>query len=121
MPLAGLRGHRDLYDRLLTELQSRPAHAYLFAGPDGVGKALVAEVIRRCEALGLRQLLAVIGDSANAGSIALHRSLGFADAGMGRAVGFKHGRWVDTVWMQRALNAGDADIPDVPGLTLTGH
>ena len=110
----------------------RPRAAYRYTAEDsvyidpdhlgrGVGKALVAEIIARCEAMGLRQLLAVIGDSANAGSIALHRSLGFKDAGMGRAVGFKHGRWVDTVWMQRPLGAGDADIPTAPGLTLTGH
>jgi phosphinothricin acetyltransferase len=110
----------------------RPRAAYRYTAEDsvyirpdfvgrGVGKALVSEVIAICEALGLRQLLAVIGDSANTASIGLHRSLGFVDAGMGRAVGFKHGRWVDTVWMQRALNAGDADLPTAPGLTLTGH
>jgi phosphinothricin acetyltransferase len=110
----------------------RPRAAYRYTAEDsvyvhpafvgrGVGKALVSEVITACEVLGLRQLLAVIGDSANAASIGLHRSLGFVDAGIGRAVGFKHGRWVDTVWMQRALNAGDTDLPTAPGLTLTGH
>ena len=77
----------------------------------GVGKALLVDLIARCEALGLRQMIAVIGDSANAGSIGLHAALGFAHAGVGRALGFKHGRWVDIVWMQRALNAGDATPP----------
>ncbi len=66
---------------------------------------MLGEVIARCEAMGLRQLMAVVGDAANAGSIGLHRSQGFQETGIGRAVGFKHGRWVDIVTMQRALNA----------------
>jgi len=86
----------------------------------GLGRALVGEVIAACEALGLRQLVAVIGDSANAGSIGLHRSLGFVEIGVGRAFGFKHGRWVDIVQMQKPLNGGDATPPSVPGLSLTG-
>jgi phosphinothricin acetyltransferase len=107
----------------------RPRAAYRYTVEDsvyidpafigkGVGKALVAQVIRSCEALSLRQMVAVIGDSANAGSIGLHRSLGFTQSGVGRAFGFKHGRWVDIVWMQRALNAGDASLPEGPGLEL---
>jgi len=86
----------------------------------GIGKALVAEVISRCETLGLRQLVAVIGDSQNAGSIGLHRSLGFLEIGVGRGFGFKHGRWVDIVQMQKPLNGGDATPPDGAGLTLGG-
>ena len=86
----------------------------------GVGKALVAEVIAICERLGLRQMVAVIGDSGNAGSIGLHRSLGFEYQGVGRGFGFKHGRWVDIVWMQRTLNGGDASAPEGPGLQLGG-
>ena len=82
----------------------------------GVGKQLVAEVVAICERLGLRQLVAVIGDSANAASIGLHRSLGFVEIGVGRAFGFKHGRWVDIIWMQRPLNGGDASAPEGPGL-----
>ncbi len=77
----------------------------------GVGKALLTELITRCEALGQRQMLAVIGDSGNAASIALHASLGFTHAGIGRSVGWKKNRWVDIVWMQRALGHGDADAP----------
>ncbi|HEY5072450.1 MAG TPA: GNAT family N-acetyltransferase [Caulobacteraceae bacterium] len=109
----------------------RPRAAYRYTVEDsvymapramgrGVGKALVAELIAVCEAMGLRQMMAVIGDSANQASIALHRSLGFEAAGRCRAVGYKMGRWVDTVWMQRALNGGDAAPPDVPGLALRG-
>ena len=77
----------------------------------GLGKALLAALIAQCETAGLRQMLAVIGDSDNAASIALHRSLGFKAVGMGKAVGWKKGRWVDIVWMQRALNGGEAAAP----------
>jgi len=84
----------------------------------GIGKALVAEVIDVCAALGVRQMIAVIGDSANAGSIGLHRSLGFVDAGVGSALGFKFGRWIDVVWMQKALGAGSDAAPAGDGLRL---
>ncbi|GAA4341473.1 GNAT family N-acetyltransferase [Pigmentiphaga soli] len=77
----------------------------------GIGSALLAELIARCERGPWRQMLAVIGDSANAGSIALHRRLGFQPAGTLRAVGFKLGRWVDTVLMQRALGPGAGSTP----------
>jgi L-amino acid N-acyltransferase YncA len=107
----------------------RPRAAYrytledsVYVGPDakgkGVGRAVLGAVIEACEAAGLRQLVAVIGDSGNAASIGLHRSLGFEPAGVGRSLGHKHGRWVDIVWMQRALNGGDARAPDGPGLAL---
>lgn len=79
----------------------------------GVGTALLMPLVARCEATGARQLVAVIGDSGNAGSIALHRKAGFQDAGVLRSVGFKHGRWVDIVFMQRALNGGAAAPPSV--------
>ena len=87
----------------------------------GVGRTVLSAVIAACEALGVRQLMAVIGDSENAGSIGLHRSLGFEQTGVGRSVGFKHGRWVDIVHMQKPLNGGDGRAPDAPGITLTGH
>lgn len=77
----------------------------------GIGRTILAELIRRCAALNYRQLIAVIGDSAQAPSIGLHASLGFAAAGTLRAVGFKFGRWVDTVIMQRPLGAGDTTTP----------
>ena len=100
----------------------RPRAAYrytvedsIYIAPDavgsGVGRALLREVITVCERLGKRQMIAVIGDSGNAASVGLHASLGFSHSGVGRSVGFKHGRWVDIVWMQRALNGGDASSP----------
>jgi phosphinothricin acetyltransferase len=77
----------------------------------GFGRALLTALIERCEAGPWRQMLAVIGDSANAGSIALHRRLGFRYVGNFESVGFKLGRWVDTVLMQRALAAGERRRP----------
>ena len=72
----------------------------------GVGRALLGTLISRCETGPWRQMIAVIGDSGNAGSIALHERLGFRRVGILKAVGFKLGRCVDTVLMQRALGAG---------------
>lgn len=77
----------------------------------GIGRAILSELIARCEALGYRQLIAVIGDSGNAPSIALHASLGFLRVGTLRSSGFKFGRWVDSVLMQRPLGPGDASPP----------
>ena len=100
--------------------RTRSAYRYsledsVYVRPDaqgrGVGRALLAELIGRCEALGYRQLVAVIGDSANAASIGLHASQGFLRAGTLRSVGFKFGRWVDSVIMQRPLGAGDGSPP----------
>jgi L-amino acid N-acyltransferase YncA len=77
----------------------------------GFGKAVLAELIQRCEALGYRQMVAVIGDSSHAASIGLHASLGFLRVGTLRSVGYKLGRWVDSVLMQRPLGAGDGTKP----------
>ena len=77
----------------------------------GIGKAILAELIARCEALGCRQIIAVIGDSANAASIGLHVSQGFLKVGTLRSVGFKLGRWVDSIFMQRPLGPGDGTPP----------
>ena len=77
----------------------------------GVGKALVRELIDICTAAGMRQMIAVIGDSENVGSIGVHASLGFQKVGTLRAVGIKFGQWVDAVTMQRPLGRGDLDIP----------
>ena len=109
----------------------RPRAAYRYTVEDsvyvapeamgrGLGKALLGAVIAECEALGLRQMVAVIGDSGNAGSIGLHRACGFEFKMAAPAVGWKFGRWVDVVWMQRLLNAGAASPPDGPGLDLGG-
>jgi len=75
-------------------------------GGKGLGLALLTELIRRCELAGMRQMVAVIGDSANTASMALHRRLGFVHAGQLTASGRKHGRWLDTVLMQRPLGLG---------------
>mgnify|MGYP001806810085 CR=1 FL=1 len=77
----------------------------------GIGRAVVGELIERCTALGYRQMIAVIGDSANLGSIGLHRSLGFRQEGILRGVGLKFGRWVDVVIMHRPLGSPDAPPP----------
>jgi L-amino acid N-acyltransferase YncA len=77
----------------------------------GVGRAILAELIGCCAELGYRQLVAVIGDSANTASIALHAGQGFLRVGTLRSVGFKFGRWVDSVIMQRPLGQGDATHP----------
>ena len=78
----------------------------------GVGAALLAGLIERCAALGYRQMVAVIGDSAHAASINLHAAAGFVRVGTLRSVGFKFGRWVDSVLMQRPLGAGDGAPPE---------
>jgi L-amino acid N-acyltransferase YncA len=77
----------------------------------GVGKALVARLIEDATAAGMRQMIAVIGDSENVGSIGVHASLGFHMIGTMRSVGVKFGRWLDVVSMQRSLGRGDADMP----------
>ena len=77
----------------------------------GVGRAVLAELISRCTELNYRQIIAVIGDSANASSIAVHASLGFVRAGNLRSTGYKFGRWVDSVLMQLPLGPGDGAKP----------
>lgn len=77
----------------------------------GIGRALLGALIERCTALGYRQMVAVIGDSDNAPSIKLHESLEFRRAAVLRSVGFKLGRWVDIVILQRALGGGDGSLP----------
>ena len=88
----------------------------VYADPDmagrGIGRALLSNLIAACESLGLRQMIAIIGDSGNAASIGLHTALGFEKTGVLRGVGFKAGRWVDTVIMQRTLGDGATTLPD---------
>ena len=100
----------------------RPAYRFtvensIYVHPDyigsGVGSLLMAELIARCEKLGLRQMVAVIGDSANTGSLKLHRKFGFVETGLLKDVGYKFGRWLDVVLMQRNLGAGSAAPPDL--------
>lgn len=77
----------------------------------GIGRALVQRLIDDCAALGLRQMVAVVGDVTNTASIALHEKLGFRTVGVFQGLGRKHGRWLDTVQMQLALGQGDESDP----------
>jgi len=101
----------------------RPRYAYRFTLEDsiylhpertgrGAGRALLTEAIRLAEARGFRQIVAVIAGNDNQASVGLHRALGFREVGVLKAVGFKHGRWLDTHFMQRELGAGDATSPE---------
>lgn len=98
----------------------RPAYRYalevsVYVAPDrqrlGLGRLLLGGLVERCEALGYRQLVAVVGDSANTASIGLHEALGFRRIGTLASVGWKHGRWLDSVFLQRALGPGDGAPP----------
>jgi L-amino acid N-acyltransferase YncA len=100
----------------------RPRRAYRFCVEDsiyldesargqGAGRLLLAELMARCEARGARQMLAVIGDSANAGSVGVHRACGFEPVGVLRSAGWKFGRWLDVVMMQRSLGEGSSTEP----------
>ena len=102
--------------------QFRPRPAYRFCLEDsiylaptatqqGIGRLLLAELLARSEAAGARQMLAVIGDSANTGSIAVHRAFGFEPVGTIRSAGWKFERWLDVVLMQKSLGHGDAHPP----------
>ena len=100
----------------------RPRSAYRFTVEDsvyvapvaagrGIGRTLLRALIEICVGLGKRQMIAVIGDSGNEASIGLHRACGFTLTGTFKAIGFKHGRWVDSVLMQRDLGPGDSSLP----------
>jgi L-amino acid N-acyltransferase YncA len=100
--------------------RTRPAYRWLVedaiyihpsARGRGVGKTLLVTLLDQCEALGFRQMVAVIGGASEA-SMALHRSCGFELAGRLSATGFKHGLWLDTVFMQKALGEGSRSMPD---------
>jgi len=81
----------------------------------GLGTALLSALIAACEARHFRQMIAVVGDSANVRSIRLHQRLGFRLVGTLQSVGYKHGRWLDTVLLQRSLGAGDGVAPMARG------
>jgi phosphinothricin acetyltransferase len=113
-------GGRVLGYAYVSHWRTRPAYRFacensVYVAKDanrgGVGRALLKALIARCEAKGLRLMVAVIGDSGNAPSIGLHKALGFAMVGVLPAVGWKHGRWVDSVLMTRALGEGAATPP----------
>jgi L-amino acid N-acyltransferase YncA len=77
----------------------------------GIGRLLLTRLVAESEALGFRQMIGVIGDKANTASIAVHEAVGFRLIGNFQSIGFKHGRWLDTVLMQRALGSGDSVPP----------
>ena len=101
----------------------KPRPAYRFSAEDsiylapeaagrGTGKALLSALAQQAEAVGIRKLIAVIGDSANAASIGVHRAIGFTDAGRIHSCGWKFGRWLDIVLMEKSIGRGDTAPPD---------
>ncbi|MFM2068384.1 MAG: hypothetical protein RLZZ584_3293 [Pseudomonadota bacterium] len=124
--LVGEQGGRVVGYAYANHFRLRPAYRYtledsIYLDPAvhgrGLGRLLLAELMARCSALGVRQLLAVIGDSANQGSIGVHRACGFSHLGVMPSVGWKFDRWLDVVLMQRALGQGDTTPPQgTPGL-----
>jgi len=105
----------------------KPRPAYRFSAEDsiyltpdvhqrGLGRALLAELAAQAEAAGVRKLIAVIGDSANAGSIGVHRSVGFEQVGVLKSCGWKFERWLDVVLMEKTLGAGSSLPPQSTGV-----
>jgi phosphinothricin acetyltransferase len=103
--------------------RSRPAYRHtvedsIYVAPGmrqgGVGSALLRELIRQCEVRGFRQMVAVVGNSANTGSLRVHEAQGFTRVGTLGCVGYKFGEWVDTVLMQRELGEGAASPGGLP-------
>jgi phosphinothricin acetyltransferase len=119
--LVAIKGGEVLAYAYAGPYRPRPAYRYsvedsIYVAPAaqraGLGRALLAELVAICEGAGFRQMIAVIGGAAeNPGSVGLHRALGFREIGMFEGSGFKHGRWLDTVFMQRALGGGKATLP----------
>jgi L-amino acid N-acyltransferase YncA len=100
----------------------KPRPAYRFSAEDsiymapgaqghGLGRALLTELMAQAEKAGIRKLIAIIGDSANQGSISVHRSVGFAHIGVIKSCGWKFNRWLDVVMMDKALGLGDTCAP----------
>lgn len=113
--LVAERGSQVLGYAYANHFRPRPAYRFcledsIYLDPaakgQGMGRLLLAELIAQCEARGARQMLAVIGDSANAASIGVHRACGFTPCGQFNAAGWKFGRWLDVALMQRALGDG---------------
>ncbi|APW37511.1 GNAT family N-acetyltransferase [Rhodoferax koreense] len=101
----------------------KPRPAYRFSAEDsiylaadqagkGLGKLLLTALAAEAERIGVRKLIAVIGDSANAGSVGVHRALGFNHVGVLKSSGWKFGKWLDVVLMEKALGAGDTTAPE---------
>ena len=119
--LVAVEGGRVLGYAYASLYRPRPAYRFtvensIYLDPSaqrrGVGTQLLQRLIAKCETRPYRQIIAVIGDSANAGSISLHRNAGFSMIGVHPDVGFKFGRWLDTVMMQLPVNGGGRTVPD---------
>lgn len=111
----------------LTRYRERYAYRYtledsIYIAPtaqrQGVGKALLRHVISWAEAQGYRQLIAIVGDSNNQGSLKVHQQAGFAEIGTLKNIGFKHGLWLDTVLLQRNLGEGNSTLPSDSGVAI---
>jgi L-amino acid N-acyltransferase YncA len=101
--------------------RARPAYNWcvedsIYVAPElhrqGIGRLLLTRLVAEAESLGFRQMIGVIGDTANTASIAVHAAVGFRLIGTFQSIGYKHGRWLDTVLMQRQLGTGDATPPE---------
>ncbi|MDB5502242.1 MAG: GCN5-related N-acetyltransferase [Tardiphaga sp.] len=119
--LVGLLDGRVVGYAYASLYRTRPAYRFtvenaIYLAPEshrrGIGTRLLQRLIDDCETLGFRQIIAVIGDSANAGSIGVHTKAGFQMIGLHPDVGYKFGRWLDIVMMQRALGGGGRTLPD---------
>lgn len=111
----------------LTRYRERYAYRYTLedsiyihpaAQRQGAGKALLRHVIDWAETQGYRQLIAIVGDSNNQGSLKVHQQVGFTEIGTLKDIGFKHGRWLDTVLMQRNLGEGNSTLPPDFGVAI---
>ena len=111
----------------LTRYRERYAYRYtledsIYIAPtaqrQGVGKALLCHVIGWAEAQGYRQLIAIVGDSNNQGSLKVHQQAGFTQIGTLKNIGFKHGLWLDTVLLQRNLGEGNSTLPPDFGVAI---
>lgn len=119
--LVAAEGERVLGYAYCNWFKPRPAYRFsaedsIYIAPEaagsGLGRALLAELLRQAEQAGVRKMIAVIGDSANAGSIGVHRSAGFRHVGILEACGWKFERWLDVVLMDRALGLGNTTAPE---------
>jgi L-amino acid N-acyltransferase YncA len=106
----------------------KPRPAYRFSAEDsiylapqahrrGIGRAMLDELVRQAQVVGVRKLIAVIGDSANAGSVGVHRAAGFTQVGILRSCGWKFDRWLDIVLMEKSLGDGDNTPPVIKPMT----
>jgi L-amino acid N-acyltransferase YncA len=120
--LVAVEGDKILGFAYCNWFKPRPAYRFsaedsIYLTPDaqgqGIGRALLAELATQAEQVGVRKLIAVIGDSANLGSIAVHRSVGFSHVGILKSCGWKFDQWLDVVLMEKALGLGDSQPPEL--------